>query len=334
MSFFIGSGSVRSGSVAVASVLSGSIHASSVISGNIAVGAVTSGAIESGSIGNVHVTSGGLTSGAVASGSVGTVHVSSGGLGSGAIGSGQIGHFHVASGAIASGQIDTTGTPDGTKFLRDDFTWSPITASILSGAVGSGDVASGAIQGFFGTTRNIASGTVGSFDLGSGAVVAGSVGSGAVVSGNIASGQIGTNHLGFGLSVTYNEPTADHLAGTQSIFDSVTLGETVVFADLLYLKSDGKWWLADADAAATMPGLRMALAGGAADAVINSLVQGRVRDDSWAWTVGGLIYASTTAGGLTQTAPSETADMIQIIGVAYHADKMLFGPSPVMAEVV
>lgn len=63
----------------------------------------------------------------------------------------------------------------------------------------SGHVASGAVQGFFGATRHLASGTVGSFDLGSGAVVAGSVGSGAVLSGNVASGQVGGGHLASGV---------------------------------------------------------------------------------------------------------------------------------------
>lgn len=109
----------------------------------------------------------------------------------------------------------------------------------------------------------------------------------------------------------------------------------MVFGDLLYLNSNGKWKKADANAASTMPGLRMALAGGNDTDVINSLVAGRVRDDSWNWTVGGLIYASAAVvGGLTQTQPSGSGDQVQVVGQAYHADKMLFDPSPVMAEVV
>jgi hypothetical protein len=91
-----------------------------------------------------------------------------------------------------------TGVPNGTLFLRDDFTWQAAGGGLTSGAVQSGHVASGAVQGFFGATNHIASGTIGSFDFGSGAVIAGAVGSGAVVSGNIASGQIGFNHLASG----------------------------------------------------------------------------------------------------------------------------------------
>ena len=136
-----------------------------------------------------------------------------------------------------------------------------------------------------------------------------------------------------GGAVTFNEPAADNSAGTQAIFDSATVGESVAFPNLLYLKSDGKWWLADADAAATMPGLRMALESKTADQTCSMLVAGRVRDDDWAWTVGGLIFASTTGGGLTQTAPSGSADIVQIVGVAYHADKMLFAPEADSSEV-
>ena len=138
---------------------------------------------------------------------------------------------------------------------------------------------------------------------------------------------------GGGGAVTFNEPAADNAAGTQAIFDSATVGESVAFPDLLYLKSDGKWWKADADAAATMPGLRMALESKSADQTCSMLVAGRVRDDDWAWTVGGLIFASTTGGGFTQTAPSGTADVVQIVGVAYHADKMIFNPSMDTLEI-
>jgi hypothetical protein len=134
--------------------------------------------------------------------------------------------------------------------------------------------------------------------------------------------------------VQLTEPLADDSAGPSRIQELVIVGESVAFPDLLYLKSDGKWWKADADAATSMPGLRMALETKGADGVCLVLRMGRVRDDDWAWTVGGLIFASTTAGGLTQTAPSESGDQVQVVGIAYHADKMIFDPSPVIAEVV
>jgi hypothetical protein len=102
---------------------------------------------------------------------------------------------------------------------------------------------------------------------------------------------------------------------------------------LLYLKSDGKWWLADADAAATMPGQRLALESKTADQTCNTLRMGRVRDDDWNWTIGDVIYASTTGGALTATAPSGTTDIVQIVGRAYHADKIFFDPDQTTIEV-
>lgn len=68
------------------------------------------------------VTSGLLTSGIVSSGRIANSAVLSG-----TIGSGQINRFHISSGAITSGAIGVTGTPTGTNFLRDDFSWASTT---------------------------------------------------------------------------------------------------------------------------------------------------------------------------------------------------------------
>ncbi len=156
--------------------------------------------------------SGSVVSGSLADGIVLSGHISSG----------QIGKPHIASGAIASGQLGVTGTPDGTKFLRDDFSWQTAGGGLTSGNVQSGHVASGAVQGFFGSTRNIASGTVGVFDLGSGAVVAGTVGSGAVVSGNIASGQIGSFHVASGSITSGRLGVTGSPIGTNFLRDDFT----------------------------------------------------------------------------------------------------------------
>jgi hypothetical protein len=127
------------------------------------------------------------------------------------------------------------------------------------------------------------------------------------------------------------EPAADVTA--RGILDSGTVGESVAFGNLLYLKSDGKWWKSDADAAATMPGLRMALQAKNADEACLLLAFGKARNDAWSWTIGGILYASTDAGALTQTAPSGSGDQVQAVGVAYHADKMIFCPSLVLVEI-
>lgn len=95
----------------------------------------------------------------------------------------------VFSGALIHGQYIQSGTVYP----------FPTGAALASGNVQSGHVASGSVPGYFGPTRAIQSGTVGSFDFGSGAVMAGQIGSGAVQSGNIASGQIDRFHLSSGI---------------------------------------------------------------------------------------------------------------------------------------
>ncbi len=203
--FELGSGSIVSGRIA-----SGQIGRFHIASGQLAgfelgSGAIVSGRIASGQIGDGHLASGQIqglvTKFTIASGTFTGFELGSGAIVSGRIASGQIGNFHLSSGSVTSGRLGTTGTPDGSLFLRDDFTWAAAGASLTSGAVNSGKIASGAVQGFFGATRHIASGTVGVFDFGSGAVTAGTIGSGAVGSGNVGSGQIGNFHLSSG-SVT------------------------------------------------------------------------------------------------------------------------------------
>jgi len=210
------SGAVASGQIGFGHLASGSVGSGSLASGQVTnlklgSGAVTSGTIASGSIGVNHtqsgvifgvpwtLTSGQVVSGNIASGQVGTGHLADGAVQSGDVASGNIGRMHLASGAVNSGHLNTTGTPDNTTFLRGDMQWvTPPGGSLTSGSVQSGHVASGSVGGFFGATRHIQSGTIGSFDLGSGAVTAGAIGSGAVVSGNIASGQIGISHFASG----------------------------------------------------------------------------------------------------------------------------------------
>lgn len=114
---------------------------------------------------------------------------------------------------------------------------------------------------------------------------------------------------------------------------SLTAGENVAYGDMCYCKSDGKLWKADADASTTMPVVAMAAATILADAAGNFLLRGFVRDDTLTLTVGGLIYASTTAGGQTQTAVSGSGDQLQVLGFATHANRFFFNPNYTLVEI-
>jgi hypothetical protein len=125
-------------------------------------------------------------------------------------------------------------------------------------------------------------------------------------------------------------PGSDHIASGIKI--QLAAHENQAFGDVCYIASDGQAQLVDADAIATGIGVVMcADASISANATGNYLLFGVARDDTWAWTVGGLIYITvtgTTGNTLTQTQPPVTGvdDVIQVVGVATHADRMFFNP--------
>jgi hypothetical protein len=131
----------------------------------------------------------------------------------------------------------------------------------------------------------------------------------------------------------FDLPTAD-LASRGIVTRTLTAGENLSFGNLVYRKSDGKFWKVDADAAATMPAVAMALESISADATGSMLMLGWAKNSSWTWTVGGLLYASTTAGAITQTAPSGTGDQVQVVGWAYSATLIFFNPDYTLVEIV
>jgi len=130
-------------------------------------------------------------------------------------------------------------------------------------------------------------------------------------------------------------PATDHTVSGTTIY--LKANENQAFGDVCYINADGEAQLIDADAIATMSAVVMcADATIDADASGNYLLMGIARDDTWAWTVGGLIYGTvtgTTGNTLSQTAPSGANDVVQIMGVATHADRMLFKPSLVQVEL-
>lgn len=117
-------------------------------------------------------------------------------------------------------------------------------------------------------------------------------------------------------------------------YESATVGESVVFGDVLYLKfSDGKWWKAKADSFATTPVQRIAVETIAANATGKLLIEGFLRNDSWTFSNANVYLSAATAGLITTTAPATTGNQIQKIGVAFSATKLHFKPSIDIGEI-
>lgn len=117
--------------------------------------------------------------------------------------------------------------------------------------------------------------------------------------------------------------TTDHTAIGKKAYK--TAAESLVFGDVCYINSNGKMAKADADAIASAGAVFLCLGSYSADADGKFLVSGLARDDNWNWTPGAWLFVSTTAGALTETAPSATDDVIKPAAMAWDADHVMFG---------
>jgi len=130
-------------------------------------------------------------------------------------------------------------------------------------------------------------------------------------------------------------PASDHTAnGTCT--NAILSGATVAAFNLVMMGTGGKWILVDADAIATCKGL-MAIALEAkndTEAMLVALPNSFVRDDTWNWTVGDTLYASETAGGISNAIPTGADGVVKPIGVAISADVIYFNPSLHQSTVV
>lgn len=115
---------------------------------------------------------------------------------------------------------------------------------------------------------------------------------------------------------------------------TATAGETLVFGELCYFKSDGKFWKTDSDAVATTKGLlAIAVEGISADASGLFLIRGMIRDDSWSFTAADELWVDTTAGDLTATQPSGSGDVVRLAGYAKSSTHVWFDPSKSYIEI-
>lgn len=128
-------------------------------------------------------------------------------------------------------------------------------------------------------------------------------------------------------------PDTDHTANWPTT--SVTAWATTAQFDVCMLQADGKFDPADASAAATANGMLVLSleAKNDTESMKVALPWSFIRDDTWNWTVWGIIYLSETTGAMTQTAPTTSTAIVRILWYALSADIVYFNPSPDFIEL-
>mgnify|MGYP003663674574 FL=1 len=127
-------------------------------------------------------------------------------------------------------------------------------------------------------------------------------------------------------------PTNDH-ASSGIIALMLAGGAIAAFQTVCAHTTTGEVVITDSNAIATMPVIGIAPVAISDTATGPIMLQGFIRDDTWTWTIGGIMYASETAGAMTQTAPTTSGAFVQALGVAISADVVYFNPSLTLVEV-
>ena len=208
---------------------------------------------------------------------------------------------------------------------------------LAQGIVAVGATASGGATGNTGNTGATgatgstgptgAAGTTGATGSTGPTGAAGATGStGATGATGVAGNTGGTGATGTTLTIT--SPSNQSSSG---ITEAFTYGESITIGAAVYQKSDGSVYNANATDVTKTPAIGVALAT-AASGTNSVLLYGLYRDDSNLTfsTVGsnaaGLIYVGTTNGVLTQTQPSATDQVIQVIGWALASHIIFVNP--------
>ena len=145
----------------------------------------------------------------------------------------------------------------------------------------------------------------------------------------------GSDHSYIDQNVTvFSTPTFDELTITSNttLQEVGRAGEALVAGDLVYLKSDGKYWKVNAAAYATTAG-KIMIASESISADMTGRYYAKGKFTTTGLTAGSTYFVSTTAGEFTATAPSTSGQFVRAIGVAISTTVLDFQPSLDVYEV-
>jgi len=182
-------------------------------------------------------------------------------------------------------------------------------------------------------TVTVAKGGTGATSLTSDSVLTGAGTSAVVAEANLTfDGSI--------LTVTGQRKIPSTTSSSQYYGDVVTFGSGPAGDDgdieegkLYYLDSSQQWEQTNANAASTATGM---IAIAVVDDNARYLVKGLARHSSWSgFTTGDILYVSGTAGEITKTAPTGSADIVRIVGYCTNGGtrEIYFDPSKDWVEL-
>ena len=102
-----------------------------------------------------------------------------------------------------------------------------------------------------------------------------------------------------------------------------TAGDTIAFGDVVYIASDGEFYVCNADSTTFFPAMGIAVSAAVDGDVFNYINSGRICEADWGFSDANKIYVKaggTTKSCLTATAPSTSDQIIQRIGIQVDTD--------------
>lgn len=138
--------------------------------------------------------------------------------------------------------------------------------------------------------------------------------------------------MGYLPSSWWTLPPDEHGVGIYTQWHLVT--KNISAGDALAMNSSSWWLPALASSAGAMPAYGIAMhniQSGLTGYVLNL---GVWRCDNWPTFVPPLpLFVNTSAGRITQSAPTATGNKVQVIGVAFFTKTLFFNPLPILGEI-
>ena len=118
--------------------------------------------------------------------------------------------------------------------------------------------------------------------------------------------------------------------GNFQVYEPFNVSVVVTVGDVLFLNTTGLYCEANATSSSTMPGVLLVAGNASAYNYTLCLKSGILTYAGWSWTIGQYVYVGNSTA-LSQTYPSASGSIVEIVGYALTATSICF--EPVLAPV-